>query len=111
MQENGILKPIIFYQLIMTIQALKVTDRITIETVRQRTKKILAILYSENTYLTKLTEQVISVIILANNIAKANPANAPLLEKLREINIDLSQPNDNNNGSRSPIGPPPGPIC
>jgi IS30 family transposase len=58
MQDDGLLKPLIFHQLVMIIQTLKVMNAVPEETFQIRVKKIFALLYHENDTCTKLVEQV-----------------------------------------------------
>lgn len=62
LQDAGKLKEIIFMQLAMIIQTLKVMNAVPEETFRARTKKILALLYNDNLYLTQLVEQLLEII-------------------------------------------------
>lgn len=56
------LKEIIFMQLAMIIQTLKVMNAVPEDTFRARTKKVLALLYNDNLYLTQLTDQLLEII-------------------------------------------------
>lgn len=62
LQDSGKLKEIIFNQLAMIIQTLKVMNAVPEETFRARTKKVLALLYNDNIYLTQLTDQLLEII-------------------------------------------------
>lgn len=62
LQNLGKLKEIIFNQLAMIIQTLRVMNAVPEETFKLRTKKILALLYNDNIYLTNLMDQMLEVI-------------------------------------------------
>jgi hypothetical protein len=62
MQEAGKLNEIIFSQLLMIIQTLKVLNTGISDTFDSRVKKMLALLYNDNIYLTKLVEQINELI-------------------------------------------------
>jgi hypothetical protein len=81
MEAQKILKPIIFYQFVMTIQALSCVSRVTFT--ETKIKKLLAILYPDDVYVAELTKQVMSAINIADETARANPANEEVLEQLR----------------------------
>ena len=61
MQDNC-LKEIIFSQLFMIIQTLKVLNAVSGNTFKIRVKKLLAILYNDNNHLEKLTDQIMQII-------------------------------------------------
>lgn len=81
MEAQKILKPIIFYQFVMTIQALTSVLRITFT--EAKIKKMMAILYPDDMYVSDLTRQVMSAINIADTIANSTPGNAEVLEQLR----------------------------
>ena len=62
-QSAGVLDPIIFAQLFGTIQALKVMNAVNPNNFQKRIKKVLALLYRDNDYLTKITTQVSALIV------------------------------------------------
>lgn len=62
LQDAGKLKEIIFNQLAMIIQTLKVMNAVPEETFKARTKKVLALLYNDNLYLTQLVDQLLEII-------------------------------------------------
>lgn len=104
MESRKILKPIIFYQVMMTIQALKSVAQL--QFVDTKVKKIMALLYPEEPYITELTQQVMGAIQGADNIARANPANAPVIDQLR---ANVMQPgNVTFVQAAKKFGPPPG---
>jgi len=99
MQGQKILKPIIFYQIMMTLQALTCVAGVRFS--EFKVKKILATMYSENSYVTDLTAQVLSAINNAEHSANESH-NAPAMEEMRNYSSQtVIQPN---------VGPPPGPI-
>jgi hypothetical protein len=105
MQTQNILKPIIFYQIMMTLQALTCVAGIQFTEVK--VKKILAIIYRENEYVTDLTKQVLSAVNNADHMARENPENEPMLEQLRQQHQPVSQ---TSHQTPQQTGPPPGPI-
>jgi len=99
MERQKILKPIIFYQIMMTLQAL--TCVAGIKFTEFKVKKILATMYSENSYVTDLTTQVLSAINTAEHCGNESH-NEPTMEEMRNYSSQsIIQPN---------VGPPPGPI-
>ncbi len=103
MESQKIFKPIIFYQIMMVFQALTVVASIQFTEVK--IKKIMALLYPDDSYVTELTAQVISAISQSDHVARNNPENIPIMDQLRERNIAM-----NANRPRARIGPPSGAL-
>jgi len=101
MQAQKILKPIIFYQLMMTFQALACVAGLRFT--EFKVKKILALLYSENSYVTDLTEQVLSAVNNAKHSGDESDGE-PVFEQPRRVNARTVPSSTNRSG------PPPGPI-
>lgn len=132
MESKKILKPVIFYQVMMVLQALTVVANIRFDPIK--VKKILAIMYPDDEYVKDLTSQVLAAINQSEQVARENPNNAPILDQLRHFPTEMSRernavfaanqnnqrPADgvqqNNQNQRvqqnqTRIGPPPGPVC
>lgn len=62
LQDDGKLKEIIFNQIVMIVQTLRIMNAVPEETFKARTKKMLALLYNDNIYLTQLVDQVLEII-------------------------------------------------
>ncbi len=62
LQDAGKLKEIIFNQLAIIIQTLKVMNAVPEATFKARTKKLLALLYNDNIYLTQLVDQLLDIV-------------------------------------------------
>jgi len=106
MESRKILKPIIFYQMMMTIQALKSVAGLRFA--ENKVKNIMAIIYPDEFYVTDLTRQIMEAIQGADNIARENPANAPVIDQLRAY---VNRPTGNVNivqAQSRHLGPPPG---
>ncbi len=114
MESQKILKPVIYYQFMMTFQALSCIAGVKFTDVK--IKKILAILYPDDSYVSDLTQQTMQLINDSVTAANANPANAAVIEQLRQnpiaINPQPPQPQfyNGNVPNTMPGGPPPGPI-
>lgn len=106
MESKKILKPIIFYQVVMVLQALTVVGGMRFDPIK--VKKLLAILYPDDEYVKDLTSQVLAAINQSEQIARDNPNNAPILDQLR--NINNAQNNQRPVQPTVRIGPPAGPV-
>lgn len=141
MESKKILKPVIFYQVMMVLQALTVVANIRFDSTGfsesktpNKVKKILAIMYPDDEYVKDLTSQVLAAINQSEQVARENPNNAPILDQLRHFPMEMSRernaafaanqnnqrPADgvqqNNQNQRvqqnqTRIGPRPGPVC
>ena len=60
--KNNFLKEIVFSQLFMIIQTLKVLNAVPENTFKIRVKKLLATLYNDNNHLETLTDQIMQII-------------------------------------------------
>lgn len=120
MESQKIAKPIIFYQIMMVLQAL--TCLMKVQFTEHKIKKILAILYPDEMYVSDLAKQVISAIGISVATVQMNPANEEVLERLRQsqaVNSPQSQSFQQNIGiqtiqqgrSVQMYGPPPGPYA
>lgn len=116
MESKKILKPVIFYQVMMVLQALTVVANLRFDPTK--VKKLLAIMYPDDEYVNDLTSQVLVAINQSEQVARDNPNNAPILDQLRERNAAFAtnqRPADgvqqNQRVERQTrIGPPPGPV-
>jgi hypothetical protein len=129
MESKKILKPVIFYQVMMVLQALTVVANLRFDP--NKVKKLLAIMYPDEEYVTNLTSQVLVAINQSEQVARENPNNAPILDQLRHFPTEMSrernapfatnqnnqrpadgaqQNNQQNNARQTRIGPPPGPV-
>ena len=118
MESQKIAKPIIFYHIMMVLQAL--TCVMKVHFTELKIKKILAILYPDEIYVSDLTQQVISAIGISVASVQLNPANEAILEQVRQshaANPAPPQPFQQNIGmqtfsqKKSVYGPPPGPYA
>lgn len=127
MEAQKIAKPIIFYQIMMVLQAL--TCVMNVQFPEVKIKKILAILYPDDSYVSDLTKQVISAIGISAATLNTNPANAAVLNHLKQgasqqtyqsqrqapsqaFNAqNVYQNQSQNRQTPKPNGPPPGPYA
>jgi len=128
MESKKILKPVIFYQVMMVLQALtvvggfsntKTPTGFSESKTPTKVKRILAIMYPDDEYVKDLTSQVLAAINQSEQVARENPNNAPILDQLRNAANQNNPPADgvqqNNQNQRvqqnqTRIGPPPGPV-
>jgi hypothetical protein len=110
METQKILKPLIFYQIMMALQAL--TCVMGIELTEPKIKKIFAILYPDDNYVSDLTKQVISAIGISFTTMQLNLNNESVLEQLHQqpsVGAPIQKQYQSNYKMHSQYGPPPGP--
>lgn len=123
MESQKIVKPIIFYQIMMVLQSLTCVMKVQFSELK--IKKIMAILYPDEMYVSDLTKQVVSAIGISVASVNMNPANEEILERVRQshaANPPPPQPYQQNISMQRPtvvqgsrmqqvFGPPQGPYA
>lgn len=112
MESQKIAKPIIFYHIMMVLQALTTLSLVKSQFTELKIKKILAILYPDEMYVLDLTKQVISAIGISAASVQSNPANEAIIEQVRQSQTaNPQQPQHFRQNIGKIYGPPPGPYA